>query len=1259
MSSAGSSPVAMHNVAGPDEDDPEIPRRLMQVKVNYSFDENNNINCLARLPHPMNIPTVQMDDLVHVGLIELRTCIQAIMQRSPELVGKLNSHDYTVYAYDYSELDTPLVGQGMLSWVLAAISPNSNAPAHESKTMVTGRVCKTAMAAFTKGPRETLDVKLKLVPVPALVQKEYVDNMETYRSLSQVHLGKYDTSSLPMFMRETSGGDVSQQFIRGSSPLPQTRPASQRDNSRDIESVHQLLRQNSFSDGPSPFQQDSYTPNQFTSQTSRGPSPAPSYHSSSTFQQGLDAMSRPDSRGSNRSERPAQGRMDSFESATMSDAQDEPPVKKRVHTTKVKSRSKSAFGVNSDSLLQTASTANSVRVYRPTPLGAGQPVHQSVEPPPRVPTPRPGNIPEPVRRRLSNGTSLLRQASFASSNREGSEIGTDGPDDAGSIISETPMDFPSSPPEIRYDNDTPPPSSPQLPAKPCPVDSGFVSDCNVDSEGPVKVVKPLYHQHVTNILDETKDPSVPIARPWPPVEYRNQHQPWMAVMPGPASALPTTMRYTQNLNRPRQNPMGRPAPPKAPSKASSKGPATVPSVVPQPQKPGTYTSPYAQLPPQSTPSSDQRATDSKHSISENGSVASGLAEPTVPSQNARKSTISQGSDAGSISSAKPAQSKSTAKSLRSLGATRKKILGKHLEECLATGEVPRYCGNCGEIQTSTWRRAYTAVYQGTPNNVTLTKNFFEEGGVVGVEVILKEDPTAPSTEYRVYKKRPTQFEMDQGHVELVSLCNPCGLWFDKYGNMRPPERWVDQRTKKPKSKAPSKPRPRKLQSKDNQSGLTFELSQEPQPALHTGNNVTEDICPTMPEPPAELIQKRPRAASIGTERSEKLQRTQWAGDVAAAALQRAIQSSPARHIGSQQSPIVLESDLTPKPVRRSLFPSPRKMGEFKALGDGVSPQKFASPTSVYATDAPTTVAPTPSESDIADSDKENCAPANNDDGLGDLFGDGDNFSDIFKTPKSQPRVRSAVSSASKNWTPTTPSRRSRNPLTHLSPKAPASNSKIAALDLQLATPSRRSVRRGSICMSDNINAILTDIRSTPSRNNDLWYFTDPEHPTTGLSEDLFADYMESDWPANMDTDAAFSSDMLMPSSDGPEYFKLYEDFHGGDSAITWSLDHTFIMDNQESTGRSVVHVETDDKERVPPVANTDVSQCENVSSKKVHVAQDFDALLESMGRGEDTELHSHHLPQESVKQIEADGMDTGGREEEPVHLIDNAGTFVS
>src|SRR5437762_6696568 len=104
---------------------------------------------------------------------------------SPELVAQLGQ-DYTVYAYDYSEYENPLVGQGMLSWALAAASSTPGSPAHQSRSLITGRVCKNLLGLFSNGVKETLEVKLRLVPVPTCSQSEYLSSMEKYRAISSI-----------------------------------------------------------------------------------------------------------------------------------------------------------------------------------------------------------------------------------------------------------------------------------------------------------------------------------------------------------------------------------------------------------------------------------------------------------------------------------------------------------------------------------------------------------------------------------------------------------------------------------------------------------------------------------------------------------------------------------------------------------------------------------------------------------------------------------------------------------------------------------------------------------------------------------------------------------------------------------------------------------------------------------------------------------------------------------------------------------------
>lgn len=49
------------------------------VKVLYTFDNENKTNCLARWPNVLDIQTAYLDEQTQVGVIELKTCIQAIV----------------------------------------------------------------------------------------------------------------------------------------------------------------------------------------------------------------------------------------------------------------------------------------------------------------------------------------------------------------------------------------------------------------------------------------------------------------------------------------------------------------------------------------------------------------------------------------------------------------------------------------------------------------------------------------------------------------------------------------------------------------------------------------------------------------------------------------------------------------------------------------------------------------------------------------------------------------------------------------------------------------------------------------------------------------------------------------------------------------------------------------------------------------------------------------------------------------------------
>lgn len=56
-----------------------ITVRPMRLKVLYTFDNENKTNCLARWPHVLDLQTAFLDEETQIGVIELKTCIQAIV----------------------------------------------------------------------------------------------------------------------------------------------------------------------------------------------------------------------------------------------------------------------------------------------------------------------------------------------------------------------------------------------------------------------------------------------------------------------------------------------------------------------------------------------------------------------------------------------------------------------------------------------------------------------------------------------------------------------------------------------------------------------------------------------------------------------------------------------------------------------------------------------------------------------------------------------------------------------------------------------------------------------------------------------------------------------------------------------------------------------------------------------------------------------------------------------------------------------------
>lgn len=55
------------------------PILISTVKVLYTFDDASKTHCLARWPHLVDIQTAYLDEQTQIGVIELKTCIQAIV----------------------------------------------------------------------------------------------------------------------------------------------------------------------------------------------------------------------------------------------------------------------------------------------------------------------------------------------------------------------------------------------------------------------------------------------------------------------------------------------------------------------------------------------------------------------------------------------------------------------------------------------------------------------------------------------------------------------------------------------------------------------------------------------------------------------------------------------------------------------------------------------------------------------------------------------------------------------------------------------------------------------------------------------------------------------------------------------------------------------------------------------------------------------------------------------------------------------------
>ena len=695
----------------------------------------------------------------------------------------------------------------MLSRVLASASSTPMVPAHQSKTMITGRVCKNILGLFSNGAKETLEVKLRLVPVPTCMQNEYVQSMERNRSLNKSMLfegfdqggiaspGQHNDNLQPE-IAEDSG--VSGKF---------------RNDSGDVESLQNLLLGGGVMDNSlSNFnmQQDGLemASPEFHDK-SRKASPAPSNHSQHiNAQQGdIEAPSRPLSSCSLPSN--AIGPNMYGADGSLSGSFEDGPARKRACLTKAQWRGRGSFGYNHESLRVTASSAASIRVHRPVPKRHStslSDVEVNVSGF-RPPTPRPNEKRFSLDRdRLANRSTLRQMSSFSGAIE-------DTPANAGnthqyhnhhqalsasyadpghafaesrpspeSVAENSPegtmTDIPSSPPVLAHPTISPAPSSPQLPSLPKFTDSGYMSsnfERDNEDEKPVpKPIPPTYPTFANNGREPRSANSGVVqrlggkgrAREEPPSTSCT----FLEETPGPPELLPTAiLPRNPNYRPPRyhspqlgnyeeknvpsahggpQGSLNRRRSKAATASINSDSPVNLlPTSSPTMTKAEVAKPPISAitLPPNPPPSSHQNPIELFRS-------ASGASAKDWPSENPDKLNA-EDSDARS------------GKQRSGSGAKRRKAIEKRLAESIAGGTMPPYCMNCGAIETPTWRRAVGRMVQGSPRNLKLTD---ADGEILTCE-ILERSEDGEVTKFRAISKYIGQD--NRSEAKMLLFCN--------------------------------------------------------------------------------------------------------------------------------------------------------------------------------------------------------------------------------------------------------------------------------------------------------------------------------------------------------------------------------------------------------------------------------------------------------------------------------------------------------
>ncbi|KAK8067108.1 hypothetical protein PG997_013855 [Apiospora hydei] len=1005
--------------------------KAMGLKVNYTFDKDSAVNCLARWAPILHIQTIPIDDRNRIGLVDLQTCLKAVYHYSPELADDTD-RDYTIYAFDYSEPDTPLVGQGLLS---RAMQNNSEG----NGQFVTGRVTKNMLAIFGNGISETLEVKLRLTavsrapppapaptPAPAQNQNQMPHQMpHLHRSASAMS----ENGEWNSYMQHSTSFNQSANNQMASSPrMAPARPFNSSYEARNeymgqSQSFHSAASQPGSRPGSRPgsaepnFQRTNTmimdglppsappTQNQMPPDTTGPPKPVTLVSKSTSRPSSRASSKAPTGRPRGRPRKKlaaAEGSTSGYEDGT--DADDGPGPRKRAKITQVERSNSATFGSAPDSLRVAASTSGSIRNFRPVGAGGDAANGSHLQEVPRAPTPVPEHRSKNFPLSRSVTQSNLRQQSMNAQDQSGSFSGSftelnrsmSQPQDARSPVDSlapspaqtysdgpSPADIGSSPPVPRSrlysTQSSPAPSSPILPPMPVPQpDSGFMSggfeDPRLDEE---QTTKPA-----------TEAPPAPVvAKPKPKRSRAKKKQPpksdnliMFSETPGPPEFLPKTSIYNppqsnrkaaeaQKALLAQQPPMSEPnrvqpfelppvpgeveqghvsqevstgqpqipMRPEAREQSSLPLPesietrelpvaAELPTPTEQPTTQSTLAPEEAVSPPIATPQEEMSDLErvlmgelnDEHNLMETMSLdltprpmedltpramegsqerdtackierADGSMEPPSFPRSSVEETAEPELPMPSVPASDPVFPLSSAQTVTpsepphpqtdmvgpmdsraNKNYVKKQAIKQKLEDAIAKGQTPPFCTNCGAVQTPTWRKIWKQEHQGCPSSL-------ERGASMQPmwHMVLKVESTK------------TGGEVGQGPRSLVPSPEEETHW------------WSGGRSKKSRTKS------------DGQMNLTSDAALPTDP-LGPIEDADDTVVLIAEQRVASGSQQTSNSKAPGSSHSQA--------------------SNHSKGRGTPGSPIAVD-DGELGATRRLLFPSPRKDGHHKVLGE--------------------------------------------------------------------------------------------------------------------------------------------------------------------------------------------------------------------------------------------------------------------------------------------------------------------------------------